>query len=391
MNDTDDVIDAAGFTIQFVHPPIARVDLVIEPGNAVAALATIVRGYKQVYSHVWPTGEEREGLLADINRTKLHTPLEMLSFTWLVRDVSRAFTHQMVRTRAGAAYVQESMRFSDKRAARVLVPPAISSDASRLGAYRETVADAFQNYARMVADGVPIQDARGVLPHNVLTHLFVSYTLSTLAKTASLRYCCQAQAMTGDGEGEWKTVLEQMKASLPGPLQRFVGAPWEAGEVSCGFEASFDRECRFKERFRPNYEALKAKMDPPEEVPAGQEALPGTAGHPVPPREPTPVHLYTKGAFQSWTLGNVLRIHLREEHYTRINGKTGINLYERLLRDARSRGAEVIEVLVTDTGDRLAIGLAQLQTLGTKVVSEWGPSIHLPLDEGWRAVEGVDI
>lgn len=254
----DSTIEAGGFKVEFVGPPVAKVDLILQPSDAVAGLATVVRGYKQVYSPVPPAGEEWAGLLGDLNRTKLHTPLEMLSFTWLVRDVTRAWTHQAVRTRVGAAYVQESMRFSDKRQAKVLVPPAIAADAGRLGAYRETVAEAFQTYAQMVEDGVPIQDARGVLPHNVLTHIFISYTLSTLAKTASLRYCCQAQNMKADGEGEWKTVLEQMRSSLPLDLQPFVCAPWDAGEVSCGFAASFDRPCAWPEKFQPNLDRLLA-------------------------------------------------------------------------------------------------------------------------------------
>lgn len=260
-------VEAGGFKVEFVMPPVAKVELILQPNSAVDGLATIIRGYKQVYSAEPASDIEAEQLLQDVNRTKLHTPLEMLSFTWLVRDVTRAFTHQMVRTRVGAAYVQESMRFSDKRNARVLVPPAIAEDSTRLSGYQESVMDAFLMYARMVEQGVPIQDARGILPHNVLTHIFVSYTLSTLAKTAALRYCCQAQAMKADGEGEWKTVLEQMKASLPNGLVRFVCAPWEAGEVSCGFEASFDRPCRFTDKFRPNYEALRARMEPDDHPP----------------------------------------------------------------------------------------------------------------------------
>lgn len=300
-------IDEGGFSVEFVRPPIARVELIGWPIDAVTQLATIVRGYKQVYSSIPPSPEEQESLLADINRTKLHTPLEMLNYTWLVQDVTRAWTHQAVRTRIGAAFVQESMRFSDKRNARVLLPPAIEADGSRLEEYVETVKGAFQTYATMVADGVPIQDARGVLPHNVLTHAFVNYTLSTLAKTASLRYCCQAQNMKADGEGEWKTVLEHMRATLPEQLQRFVCAPWEAGEVSCGFEASFDRPCAWPEKFQPNLDALlekrgvgvawrKAKLEPvPPEVVAkakaifreqrdGQAVMPSTA-----PQSPSPV------------------------------------------------------------------------------------------------------
>lgn len=390
MNDT---IEAGGFTVEFVGPPIAKVELVIQPEGAVAGLATIVRGYKQVYDHRWPPFDEQDRLLDDINRTKLHTPLEMLSYTWLVRDVTRAWTHQAVRTRVGAAYVQESMRFSDKRVAKVLVPPAISADANRLGAYRETVAEAFQTYATMVADGVPIQDARGVLPHNVLTHIFVSYTLSTLAKTASLRYCCQAQNMKADGEGEWKTVLEQMRASLPDELQRFVCAPWEAGEVSCGFEASFDRPCAWPERFQPNLDALLARR----KVPAGQETAPSTPTHPTPPVLPVSVPLplrrdriYTNADGTLWmdVRGTVLEVSLLARH---LRGRfyDEVNLYDRYVKEAKAGGAQAIHVIVRDRVTAHAIGLAQFE-----VLAEGGdfPNSHkLGLDERWRLLAAQDI
>lgn len=291
-------IMAGGFSVQFVGPGEAKVDLILAPSAAVEGLTTIVRGYKQIYSDVPPEREEQIKLLGDINRTKLHTPLEMLSYTWLVRDVTRAFTHQLVRTRVGAAYVQESMRFSDKRHAKVLVPPAIAADPGRLSAYQETCGDAFQLYAQMIEGGVPVQDARGVLPHNVLTHAFVSYTLSTLAKTASLRYCCQAQAMTGDGEGEWKQVLGLMRATLPPDLQTFVCAPWEAGEVSCGFEASFDRPCRWPEKFTANFEALKEKRAKAQKD-AANRPLPGQLALPLdtvaPTEEPVQVPVQATG------------------------------------------------------------------------------------------------
>lgn len=237
------------FTVTFHLPPVAKVALLSITEEAESTLAIVTRGYTQVYSEYIDVEEEQK-MLDQIQRTQLQTPLEFVHTSWLIQNVSRAWTHQAVRTRVGASFVQESLRFADKRSAGVLVSPDIWASAQSRNMYIESSLDAFKTYGDLIEAGVPIQDARGVLPHNVLTNMFAGYSLSALSGIARKRYCCQAQH-TGDGEGEWDSVLDQMREQLSPGLRRFVCPPWEVpGMKDCHFGASFDRPCKWPERFQ---------------------------------------------------------------------------------------------------------------------------------------------
>lgn len=55
--------------------------------------------------------EDSEEYLANILSTKHGSVLEHAQFTFILEDVSRVFTHELVRHRAGTAISQESMRY----------------------------------------------------------------------------------------------------------------------------------------------------------------------------------------------------------------------------------------------------------------------------------------
>ncbi len=77
------------------------------------------------------TDEERREVLADLARTVLKMPLEVVDFHFFLEDVHRGITHQMVRQRT-AAFAQESMRFAVKEdmASAVAAPPSLAGTKS---------------------------------------------------------------------------------------------------------------------------------------------------------------------------------------------------------------------------------------------------------------------
>ncbi|MCG8620172.1 MAG: FAD-dependent thymidylate synthase, partial [Desulfobacterales bacterium] len=99
------------FRVNFWAGEVAEIELIDYPKWAEDTLIMATRGYSGRYDSTRPTDSERVQFLDDIKNTKLGTPIEMLNFVFLVRDVPRSFTHQIVRTRIGASYVQESTRF----------------------------------------------------------------------------------------------------------------------------------------------------------------------------------------------------------------------------------------------------------------------------------------
>lgn len=237
------------FAVKFVVPPVAQVTLVSMTEAPLETIGLVTRGYAGRFDTDTEISE-MEDMVHQIQQTKLQTPLRFVSMTFLINNVTRAFTHQMVRYQVGASFVQESMRFVDKRDAMVLVSPDIAENPALLAEYVEGMIEPFNLYARALEQGIAIQDARGMLPHHILTSMYVNLNLATLAHIYDQRHCCQAQHL------EWLSVVDGMKELLPEDMQAMLHKPWETGAVSCGFGASFDRPCKFQRNFDENMALL---------------------------------------------------------------------------------------------------------------------------------------
>ena len=235
------------YKVEFWAGEVAEVYLVDYPANARSALARTTRGYTGKYDVTDLTDEEVTQNLKDLKNTKLGTPAEMLNFVFLVRDVPRSFTHQMVRTRIGAAYVQESTRFiGAKDVYKILVPRTAHVGEEIDPAYIRGNLSSISAYEEMLThEGVESQDARNLLPHSMLTHLYVSYSLRALMGVYNVRWCCQAEPST------WIPVMRRMKylirEACGDDIADFLNAPIDRGQP-CGFNASFDRPCSWKKR-----------------------------------------------------------------------------------------------------------------------------------------------
>lgn len=235
------------YTVEFWAGEVAEVELVSFPTSAARTLAVTTKGYTGDYTNAPLGSDEMDSLMKDLKNTKLGTPAEMLNFVFLVKDVPRSFTHQMVRTRVGAAYVQESTRFiGAKNVYKILVPKTAHIGDDIDPAYYEGNLYAIAAYEEMLThEGVESQDARNLLPHSLLTSLYVSYSLRALMGVYNVRWCCQAEPST------WIPVMRQMKKqileSCGEDIAGFLTAPIDRGQA-CGFNASFDRPCSWKKR-----------------------------------------------------------------------------------------------------------------------------------------------
>ena len=115
-----------------------------------------------------------------------HSVIEHASFTFSVEGVSRSLTHQLVRHRV-ASFSQQSQRYvsdgTEKNQGRLfdfVTPPTIAADPAKLAAYREAMEKAQAGYDALVAAGVPIEDARFVLPGGICTNFVTTLNLRSL-------------------------------------------------------------------------------------------------------------------------------------------------------------------------------------------------------------------
>jgi flavin-dependent thymidylate synthase len=238
---------------QTIHPVVTLVQMTPYPLRTMAAAAELYRG--EVVRNPADVSKERAlSWWQDMTRTRLQAPLEFIDLHFLIENVTRAFTHQLVRQRT-AVYVQESQRFAVKRNAswEVAMPPGIA-ELSPEDPIRETwhqhMYEAGVTYNWLIDQGIPAEDARGMLPTNILTKVHYKTNLRNLAEHAGNRLCTQAQF-------EWRLVWTAMVNAI----RDYRGATnWEFDAIAdmfrpicyltgkCEFMAATDRFCQIRER-----------------------------------------------------------------------------------------------------------------------------------------------
>lgn len=261
-----------------------------DPLGSVAAFSAMYTG-KVIRDKRDVTNDERNYHLQQMLKTKLKAPLEAVDLHFMIEGVTRSFTHQMVRQRT-AVYAQESLRFAVKEdiSTAVALPPSLadvepftdeelgrlSADEEALGRlpkprqmmfeWQMIVLEVDHSYTKLVNMGMPAEDARGLLPHNITTRLNYHTNLRALQDHAGNRLCTQAQF-------EWRRVLARMVESIrnycsnpdhpnhhDGDMEFPDCDNWQWYQIAkifkpvcyltgkCEFGAEFDRECSIRGR-----------------------------------------------------------------------------------------------------------------------------------------------
>ena len=187
----------------------------------------------------WNTKKRNEHL--SYMRDTIKSSWEFVTYVFHISGVTRAFTHQLVRTRAGS-YAQESQRTVDVSDHEVLEPKAIKSNRLLHLNWDQGSAQALASYRVLLQQGAAPQDARGLLPTNITTSIIAQFNLRTLHEMAKLRLCTRTQ-------GEYQSVFREMR--------RLVVAehPWVekfgfmevhcVAEGTCAFPRFGRKECKF--------------------------------------------------------------------------------------------------------------------------------------------------
>ncbi len=124
----------------------------------------------------------------------------------LVEGISRVTSHQLVRHRS-LSFTQQSQRYA--RVGGYVLPGGLPPEA------REAVEGAFRLYGRMVREGIPLEDARYVLPNAAETRIFVSGRASAWIHFLRLRLAPEAQ---WEIRRVAEAVREAISPALPPPL-----------------------------------------------------------------------------------------------------------------------------------------------------------------------------
>ena len=117
--------------------------------------------------------------------------LEHVSFTFRIEGLSRGALAQLTRHRL-ASFDVESQRYVKLEDVRMVMPDSIARSAF-LNEAVECLSLSIDLYKRMVADGIPPEDARYVTPQAVVTNLLLTMNARELRHFFKLRCCNRAQ------------------------------------------------------------------------------------------------------------------------------------------------------------------------------------------------------
>lgn len=126
---------------------------------------------------------------------------EFVDFTFCIEGVTRAFTHQFVRNRTGS-YAQQTMRILDVSGFEYRTGPGIKTTTQKM-VYDDCMDKIQRAYDELIKLGVPIEDARGVLPTNICTNITAKFNLRSLSDMMASRASSRTQ-------GEYREVMDAM-------------------------------------------------------------------------------------------------------------------------------------------------------------------------------------
>ena len=163
------------------------------------------------------------------------SPLEHVSFTFGIDGVSRSLTHQLVRHRV-ASYSQQSQRYVTGDKFNFVTPHTIQEKTNLQLAYSKFLMQSMEMYEALVANGIPKEDARYVLPNATTSNIVVTMNVRELLHFFSVRCCTRAQWEIRELAWKMLDICKQVSPTLFNGCGAFCDQHkyCKEGSMSCG-------------------------------------------------------------------------------------------------------------------------------------------------------------
>ena len=132
------------------------------------------------------------GFLRKLRSVGHMSPFEHASFTFAIDGLSRVASHQLVRHRI-ASFSQQSQRYVTMGPPRAVMPGEVAKNPEAAALFERAANESHAAYERLIALGVPKEDARFILPHGWETSLVMTMNARELNHFFALRLCRRAQ------------------------------------------------------------------------------------------------------------------------------------------------------------------------------------------------------
>ena len=212
-------------------------------------LKTIHTAFKQCYSPKSatdlsfydnaPSKAQMEKFISDTVASGHLSPIEHVSFTFAVSEVSRTLSHQLVRHRISSVS-QQSQRYVAGKDFGYVTPPKIAADPEAREVYDACMSDIGEAYDRICSlfsyDKKALEDARFVLPGAAHTSIVFTMNCRSLLNFFEHRCCDRAQweirAMANIMLGHCKDVLPCVFKDAGAKCRKLGYCP--EGKFCCG-------------------------------------------------------------------------------------------------------------------------------------------------------------
>lgn len=148
----------------------------------------------------WP--EEKKLAELEYMANTIPSSWEFVDYVFMIEGVSRAFTHQFVRSRQGS-YAQQTMRVLNMGEYDYVYTDRVNADIQARGIVDIVNENIRLGYNKLIELGLPAEDARGVLPTNIATNIVAKFNLRAFVDLAKSR-------TGGRTQGEYQKVMNAM-------------------------------------------------------------------------------------------------------------------------------------------------------------------------------------
>ena len=136
--------------------------------------------------------KKNENFVKTLLKVKHDGVMEHINFTFHIHEISRALTHQLVRHRIGFSYLQMSNRHAKPEMGEFVKPKTIDDEFKHI-LYNGIMDFCYTTYMQLLDYGVPVEDARYVLPPAFFTHISFTCNARSLRNFLKLRLDKTAQ------------------------------------------------------------------------------------------------------------------------------------------------------------------------------------------------------
>lgn len=150
---------------------------------------------REYYLNEYPDKEQMIKFVRKLIKSKHLTPIETVQINFAIIGVSRALMAQLTRHRIATFCIKSQRYVIEKDQFEYIIPKTVhdNNDLNLLYDYENFMRKVQIFYDKMIKAGIPVEDARFVLPNAASTSIGVSFNLRSLMHFMELRLCSHAQ------------------------------------------------------------------------------------------------------------------------------------------------------------------------------------------------------